>query len=340
MSSFNLIHDSSNQVPPPIVSDSVSLNPSGFQVSHDAEEVTPSDIPSSEVTPSVTGILSHVSPVVSSSQFTDFNKKGDRDQFTDRICNRKEELTDNGLFNEDSFMKESLFLLNSFIDGKRKYNRGFGPFIREGIATTGKDPVSADVAAQIIERDLTKKQIAELISDGQVSKSATSQVTLWLHDMKVGSFVIMRHEYENCPFLPESLKDDNGRYIGKVYVIGVITRTIQPGSEDEKKIAEERISELFLSGWNTNNFCEVSWQRMGMKDCLLEGTKKYINVSCQRTLSQICGNGKKIYRNGVTADDIRKDLWKNANIPIQPEDFPEKFEHELGRFVGNSIIYN
>ena len=68
---------------------------------------------------------------------------------------------------------------------------------------------------------------------------------MWLHDAVVGSFVIMRQEYGNCPFLPNFLKNDAGSYKGKIYVIGVITtKLIKTSPNEDMEIAQHRLREF------------------------------------------------------------------------------------------------
>lgn len=82
----------------------------------------------------------------------------------------------------------------------------------------------------------------------------------------------MRHGYGTCKFLPDFLKRD-GNYIGPVYVVGVVTRRIIPGSDDEMAIAAQRFPDWFPFG--INKFFEVSWQQMGMQRDLSDDTRKH-----------------------------------------------------------------
>ena len=227
-----------------------------------------------------------------------------------------------GSFTKEKFMESSIFLLNSLVDARRRINQAFGPFIRAGVAT----PIFGKIHANVVNRipDYTYVQTREaLLEDPDWSMSSARQVALWLHKAVVGSFVIMRQEYGNCPFLPTFLKDNLQRYIGKVYVIGVITRKIQLGSAEEDQVARDRLNEFHqvFDSYNIDKFCLVSWQRMGMKKDLEQNTQKYINAVCQPTLQQICKRSSH--------DAIRRDLWDKASIVIGPDDFPDVHNQDI-----------
>ena len=66
---------------------------------------------------------------------------------------------------------------------------------------------------------------------------------------------------------------------------------------------------------------------MGFKASLQQSSLNYINVVCQPTLAQILKPGKK-YSGSVTSQNIRRDLWKKATVPICSADFPEFFDAE------------
>ena len=229
---------------------------------------------------------------------------------------------DAGAFNKKSFMDDKIFLLNSFMDAKARVNQGFGPFIREGVATPGYKRVS-EVVARMVPTASYEELRDEIFLDPDVTMSSARKVALWLKDVTVGSFIVMRHEYKDCPFLPSKLKDSAGKYAGKVYAIGVVTQVVKPCSEEEEQIARKQLGELN----GMNNFCFVSWKKMGMKKDLHPNSRAYINVVCQPTLAKILQPGKEYeggkYVGRATTEDIRRDLWDNATIPISPADFPE-----------------
>ena len=124
----------------------------------------------------------------------------------------------------------------------------------------------------------------------------------------------MRHEYGQCTFCPQRLKDNNGKYVGKVYVIGVITKRVSPGSLEEKAITEVLIKwgcpQRYLY-----NFCLVEWKRMGMKTDLSGETQRYLNSVCVPTIARICN------KTGDKQRLIRQDLWERATMTICPNEF-------------------
>ena len=113
---------------------------------------------------------------------------------------------------KQAFMRKSLFHLNYFIDAATRTNKGFGLFIKEGVATPGFDKVPFEMAHQI--GNLTHGEIIKLLLDHEHwNDSAHSQIATWLKYATVGSFIIMCHEYPKCKFCPKILKP-NGTYIG------------------------------------------------------------------------------------------------------------------------------
>lgn len=231
-------------------------------------------------------------------------------------------------FTRQAFMTKSIFHLNSFVDGKKKKNQAFALFIRESVATPGFNPlpISLDID-RIAIWTYTQLRDALVKSNGDWG---ASQTALWLKNATVGSFVIMRHEYPKCKFCPQRLKD-NGKYIGPVYVIGVITKKIVPWSAEEQDLAENSMGEFSNHHWSIHNVCRVSWRRMGHKKALKEATQKYINHVCQPTLQRICDGLERVYAGGATSDSIRRDLWSNATIPIRSDEFTDIFDHRNHR---------
>lgn len=142
---------------------------------------------------------------------------------------------------------------------------------------------------------------------------SSRQVALWLKDATVGSFIIMRHEFHRCPFIPSKLKV-NGKYIGPVYVIGVVTKKVKPGSAEERSIQDNQMSEFNRDYHNIHSFCKVEWQRMGMKDTLDDSTKKYMNAVCQPTINRMCQDLSKEYKSGATGEAEEKSMGANASI--------------------------
>ena len=227
----------------------------------------------------------------------------------------------NGIFTKQQFMTQSLFHLNSYVKAQKKSNKGFGLFLRAGVATPGFQAVDPALV------HLTYEEIRDaLIHDigWTESNSGARQVAMWLKDATVGSFVIMRHEYGKCKLCPKRLKDDNNKYIGPVYVIGVITKKVMPGSQEEKHLAQEDLKE-----YPHHTYCRVDWKRMGRKADLSKSTQSYLNKICQPTLSWICKDSSKKYADEATAESIKQDLWDNASIHISSRDFSDVFDESL-----------
>ena len=247
------------------------------------------------------------------------------DQAQDQLAAAPVAMTDADGFNEEAFMKNNILLLNTFIDSKKEINMGFGPFIREGIATPGFYPVSQQVAE--MNPTATYEEIRNEISRCPVYEKygGAGQMARWLNDAKVGSFVIIRHEYNKCPFLPAKLTDAAGKYIGPVYVIGVVTKVVKIGSMEEKRIAGEKIPELDDIS-NTGCFRLVSWKKMGMKSSLKKGSVDYIDHAVQPTVSRALFKSGLKYKSGSTTESIRRDLWENATISISSADFPKQYD--------------
>ena len=165
------------------------------------------------------------------------------------------------------------------------------------------------------------------------------QTALWLKKAAVGSFVILRHEYPKCRFCPDRLKNEDGQYIGPVYVIGIVTKKVVPWSAEETELAEKKMGEFHRvkpahrgdsadpGGWHVHNLCRVSWRRMGYKKDLKDPTRGYISKICQPTLAHILKDPTKVHE-GMTMEDIREDLWTNATFPIRADEFDDKFNHK------------
>ncbi len=228
-------------------------------------------------------------------------------------------------FDEQAFMKNPLFHLNSFVQSKVKprVNEAFSEFIREGVYTPGfwRFPRTRDIEKIANWSYSELKDFLVLNSDND--EWGASQVALWLKNATVGSFVIMRHEYEECPFCPKRLFDADGKYIGPVYVIGVITKKVVPWSEEEWDIENNKMGEFTRNRHPIHTVCKIDWKLMGFKDDLEDSTKRYMNRICQPTLQQIC-KPEKVFN----SERIRYDLWAHAEIEISSDEFPDRFEHE------------
>ena len=106
-------------------------------------------------------------------------------------------------FSRRAFMNNPLFHLNPGIDGTVKHqNLWFSPFLREGLASPGFCRVPYSIASEVSTSSY--EQIRYDINDecyyGEGIHSAR-QVALWLKDATVGSFIIMRHEFQSSPLL-------------------------------------------------------------------------------------------------------------------------------------------
>jgi hypothetical protein len=228
---------------------------------------------------------------------------------------------------KEAFMAAPLFHLNSFMNGGTKRNKAFGPFIREQVATPGfyeVDAIVHDMVKEGASQDAVRQEILRRgAPDGfEMNASVASQVALWLREAKVGSYVLMRHEYKNCPWVPSRLKDDQGKYIGKVLVLGIVTEVIEPYSAEERAIAASlpEIANDF-----SHTFCRVQFNKMIMKSTLQPATIKYISAVCQKTVGKICVDGGEWPSLGTDSVSVREDLWSNATISITGQEFNETF---------------
>ncbi|GFH47127.1 hypothetical protein CTEN210_03602 [Chaetoceros tenuissimus] len=232
-------------------------------------------------------------------------------------------------FDKDSFMKTRLFHLNSFLDcydGVR-VNPGFGPFIRASVATPGFYNIPqymTDMIPRVSYNEL--REAIAVIYEPKGDLRGAPQVALWLKCASVGDFVMMRHEYSNCPCLPSKLRNrNNNRYIGPVYVLGVITEVVKTNSDEEEYIARNDLGEFrYEDGWTyVTKFCRVDWKLMGFKANLQKSTQTYINRICQSTLNEIAKQGKAWPKLETDWESVRSDLWNNATMEISPADFNE-----------------
>ena len=152
--------------------------------------------------------------------------------------------------------------------------------------------------------------------------SEAQQVAMWLVDVTVGSFIVMRHEYATCPYVPKCLKDASGEYIGPVYAIGVVTKCVVPNSAEDQAIGK-LIPEVGATWCHT--LYRVNFRWMGLKSALQPATVAYLGKVCQPTVAKICEPGKKWPRIGTDANRVRNDLWKNATWAINSKDFDDHF---------------
>jgi hypothetical protein len=217
-----------------------------------------------------------------------------------------------------------LFHINPFINSKVKRNKGFGPFLREQAVTIGFQRVSSQVV-DLVSNGSSKKAIREEILrnplvDNDIAEAR--QVAQWLIDVKVGSYIVMRHTYKECPCIPNKLKDGSGVYIGPVYVVGVVTQIVEPNSAEDRAIAKQILE--VEDKWN-HSYYRVGFCKMGIMASLQPETISYISKICQPTLQRICQGDKSWPRLGTNSKEVRTDLWTNAVMDISKNDFPDRF---------------
>lgn len=228
-------------------------------------------------------------------------------------------------FNMNSFVNNSLFLLNSFINSKKHINRGFGPYIQLGIATVGYKKLPPSIVEYMKEQGdkLCHKKLQDKLKQvphWAEDRCEARHTAMWLTKAKVGSFIVMFHHYAKCKYCPKRLHQ-NGKYIGPVYAIGVVKEHVPPLSPDEDMIANKLIEISDCPEKYLSCFHKVEWKMMGIKENLSASTISVFNAACVQTIANICQKSNKIYRSGGTWESVKKDLWKNATIPICSDDF-------------------
>lgn len=215
-------------------------------------------------------------------------------------------------FTKNEFMSNDLFHLNSFVDSGQRINYGFTAFMQQQAATVGisKHEFTPEVLQALSSS--SREEIADMVVENTgVSHSAAGQIVLWQLGVQVGSFVIMRHAYKECPYIPQLAFDDHGRWLGKLYVIGQVTQLLQPFSEEDNCISNqypETHGKEKANGFHRVNFC-----RMGLESSLSKVTQCCLNAVCVKMLAQISFSSS-------TAHWIRSDLWNNATRVITPDD--------------------
>ena len=227
------------------------------------------------------------------------------------------------------FMTAPLFHLNSFMRCG-VHNKGFVPFIREQVATVGFPSVDATVLALPRRSPQDRKHLRDAIwqcwgrrfPDHKEAVSGARQMALWLTNVSVGSWIMIRHEIKNCPYRPKMLQRADGTYAGPVYVLGEVTAIFDPFSEEDKEI-HQRIPEL--EPIFSNSYCRVRFNKMGRKDALSPATQKYISAICQPTLAHICEVGRTWPKLFTDAERVRADLWRNAVYDIGPHSLDDHF---------------
>lgn len=228
-------------------------------------------------------------------------------------------------FSKESFLSENILHLNPFITGGA--NLGFGPFIATGIASPGFYPIGPEVMRLLqgcggisTSRTAVVKEITRTTQNGE--RSWAQQLGTWLQcATEPGCFIIMRHEYKNCPFVPAGLKDNGGSFIGPVYAIGQVTKAGLIDPSETQNLQLHLYENFPFMQWNSNSPVKVHWKWMGLKSNLQEPTQRYLNYICQPTVAKICGHGKEWPKLGTNWRAVREDLWTNAMASINPLDF-------------------
>ena len=264
-------------------------------------------------------------------------------------------------------LERKVFHLNPWIQSKKKDNQCFGPFIRESAVNFGSFPLTATTKPLLAmgpagygqlrqaikddlmsaaddrphggrypnayyrstgdEEDFGLESLRRFQIDGAKAGAEATQMALYCSKVEVGDFFIMRHCYEECPYLPSFLANMHGGYPKKgVYAIGRVTRRIAPDSAEDARLGQKFSSQI-ESLW-ARDFHRVTFDRLGKLGDLHEDTQKYLSKICVATIMQVCsptGN-----TSAVNAKRLRDDLWRNAKISISPEDFPEN--HVISRY--------
>lgn len=229
-------------------------------------------------------------------------------------------------FTEEAFMNNLIFHLNSFVNAGDRKNMGFEDLIKGGFASACSSPIPEAVAPHINEMAQNQLRLAILqqnewtCNHDRNHEARASQVAMWLKRIDIGSFIVMRHEYGNCDYCPNWLKRRDGRgnvkYIGPVYVIGVVTKKIMPCSEEENLAIGQmkgKLKGIPQRCQPVHNLCLVDWKRIGYKQDLKQETQTYLNRICQPTVVNICADSEKVYKDGATSDSIRRDLFINSS---------------------------
>ncbi|KAL7573450.1 hypothetical protein ACA910_013765 [Epithemia clementina (nom. ined.)] len=241
---------------------------------------------------------------------------------------------------QTAFFEQTILLMNSYICRETRQNRGFGPLLRAGLATPGFARVPKVVQEMVTTggeapaatyQDIRNALQASHYGHPTYNVSAASrQVALWFTEARVGTFVMLRHEYAKCPYLPKRLKVTNNSsgYMGKVYVIGVITRLVPLGSLEEKDIVQRELHDLQCRiPTSLQTFARVHWFKMGYKANLKPSTQKYLTAVCQSTMTRICQPGKQWCSDKTQCStdwrSVREDLWNTATISIRSAEFAE-----------------
>ena len=203
----------------------------------------------------------------------------------------------------------SVYHLNPFLHlGSPKRNEGFGPFIQSGCATVGFQQTPPSVIKKLNEGIGFTDMKTRLVENGFTRLDA-GQIAMWLTQVEVGSVLVMRHIYKGCQRTPAPLMAQ-GKYIGPVFVLGVVTERLEPQSSEDQWLSKRVVDQ---GGRKRDKFFRVSWQKMGLIDELNSSTRRFINVdqgTIRGTLSNITSK--------PDARNHRAELARKATRAIAP----------------------
>ena len=160
---------------------------------------------------------------------------------------------------------------------------------------------------------------------GNKRKASTeaTQNALYYGKVRIGDYIIMRHCYANCKYLPNFLSSLPGGYPeGGVYVIGRVTGPIAIGSREDveiSKLLSRQIEKLWC-----RDFYPVTFAKLGKIADLDAATQKYLSKICVATMMQVFSPTGTT--DASAARRHRQQLWRNATTKITPADFPEDYE--------------
>lgn len=236
------------------------------------------------------------------------------------------------VFSEDNFGSKNIIHLNTLIRPSAKMNNGFAAYIHEGVAThgipieiTGMCPAVAAMQGQP-HAAVKTALLNELLADDPTKpitreeQSWTNQTAHWLASADVGSFLIIRHIYGTCPYLPVAIKRGGCKHNKRIYAIGMVTETPRCNSLADRAIQDQMrsVTRLWHEGEQSNqNWFRVSYEWMGYYDDLSDTTRSYLQAISQPTVTKLFGTAAT----QKNEQAIRADLWKNAAIRIKPADF-------------------
>lgn len=229
-------------------------------------------------------------------------------------------------------MSRNLLHVNPFLKkiGSKHCNRGFAAFIASSSICFWYAPTTTRFATLQAQGLAPRAVCNRLKEEGGHTRSRIKENKVWHTQFRVGDVICMRHEYSNCPLLPLRLRNNNnGNYIGPVYVIGVITHG--PSQQGCNDLTQELLRRIPALDETTSNeleqnqasYCRVKFSRMGFKKDLEDTTNSYMLSTCQGTIKNICQHGKT-WKLDTTPERVRRDLWKNAIISISAEDFDDE----------------